>query len=147
MAKPTAAVQPQDLTREGFNDGRAVIGADRPRRPDAIADMNRQASGLPPRGARQAKRPDIPAGTPLPMLGVARQVVSAEVLRLRAAEANIVRELDRGVIGAGGWPVPYLVERRRENLAALEQVRSQIEALNNLSDDQTRIKAYKLGAR
>jgi hypothetical protein len=129
-------------------DGRAIVGG-RPSSPEFYETLNRQQSGLPPAGAVKARNQAAPEPVEaLPMIGVARQVVGGEILRLRAVEAAIERELSRAPgIGANGMPNAYLIQRAAENRAELEHVREQIARLNNLDDNQMRAKAFELGAR
>jgi hypothetical protein len=128
-------------------DGHAIIGG-RPATAEYYETLNRQQSGLPPAGAVKGRNQTAPAPVEgLPYIGVARQAVGAELLRLRSTEAAIERDLARGPIGASGAPSPYLVQRHAELRSELELIREQIARLSNLSDHELRQRAFELGAR
>jgi hypothetical protein len=128
-------------------DGHAIIGG-RPASSEFYEALNRQQSGLPPAGAVKARNQAAPEPIEgLPYIGVARQVVGAELLRLRATEAAIEKDLARGPIGANGAPNQYLIQRHAELRSELEHIREQIERLSGLSDDGIRLRAFELGAR
>jgi len=81
----------------------------------ATADArHRQASGLAPAGSAVRQSPAAPLTAPLPMLGVARQILGAHLGRMRQQVAGIERDLSVPPIGATGQQVPYLVEAHRQ---------------------------------
>jgi hypothetical protein len=135
-----------DVAAIPAKDGRVVIGGRTPT-DEFYETLNRQGSGLAPKGARGVPAAPVASVSGLPMLGVARQVVGAEILRLRATEAAIERDRARGPFGASGAQNPYLIEQATQHRIGLENIREQIEGLSNLDDNQLRQKAYELGAR
>jgi hypothetical protein len=142
--KKSAATDVAVIQTEG---GHAIIGG-RPASSEFYEALNRQQSGLPPAGAVKARNQAAPEPVEgLPYIGVARQVVGAELIRLKATEAAIERDLARGPIGANGAPNQYFLQRHAELRAELELIREQVSRLSNLSDHELRQRAYELGAR
>lgn len=127
-------------------DGHAILGG-RPATPELFENMTRQASGLPPKGARQAPAaPVLPEGALLPSIGVARQVLGRHIGELSAEVAQIERTLSRSPgVGATGVQMPYLIDQRRQFQEALLNLREEIERLTGLSDAQVQAWAAEHG--
>jgi len=103
----------------------------------ATADArHRQASGLAPAGSAVRQPAPAPSAVPLPMLGVARQILGAHLGRMRQQVAGIERDLSVPPIGATGQQVPYLVEAHRQARLNLEVLRGEIARLDALDDAQ-----------
>ena len=109
----------------------------------------RQASSLPPAGSRgQSPAPVAPAEPQLPMVNVARALAGrVRSGRLRKQADDLERDLQRGVIGAGGSVVEHLVVRQREIGKFLEDINAEIARLSSLDDEAVRSWAAKHGAR
>src|SRR5579864_6365778 len=85
----TRVTQAPDV-KDAFNTtGNVAIGG-RPATSEFYDQLTRQASGIPPKDAREvAPQPAAPSGPVLPYLNVARAAVGKEIQRLRAqAEAG-----------------------------------------------------------
>ena len=66
---------------------------------------------------------------------------------LRKQADDLERDLQRGVIGAGGSVVEHLVVRQREIGKFLEDINAEIARLSSLDDEAVRSWAAKHGAR
>jgi hypothetical protein len=103
--KSTAADRPAAIPTD---DGHAIIGG-RPTTPEFYEAINRQASGLPPTGARKVSvTAEVSAGEPLPSLAVARQVVGREIGRLRGNAEDLERRISAHPAAFQGNANPYL---------------------------------------
>jgi hypothetical protein len=78
---------------------------------------------------------------------VARQLAGREVQRLRARADGIERDLARGVIGATGQPLPYLVQAHAEARAELPRIREEIARFESMTDLEVRRWAFERGAQ
>jgi hypothetical protein len=127
-------------------DGPAIIGV-RPATPEWAENVARQASGVPPKGAREVKpEPAAPSEAPLPMIGVADAFVGRRIQQLREQAEGLEKSISRGCVGAGGVQVEYLVVQQRQARADVEQIREEIERIQNLDELAVRQLAYSLSA-
>jgi hypothetical protein len=153
MSKSTAANAATDIAVIQTENGGAVVGG-RPGVGTAYDNLTSSHRPLPdesrreaPIGARNPQPVPVPDGPVLPFSHVAWQFVNRKIQRLKAQAEGIERDLARGVMGASGQQVPYLIEKQTRDREALAEIRAEIGRLSELSDLEVRQFAYELGAR
>jgi hypothetical protein len=134
---------------DGMSPGDVVLGV-RPVTRGILEQHARQASGVPPQGAREvAPEPAAPEGPALPSVHVAQQHAGREIGRLRAQVEAGRRDLGRYVWTASGSQVsdPGVLAMRAELAAQVEAADAEASRLENMDDLAVRQWAYDHGVR
>jgi len=141
--------QPPDVRDSLSTAGDVILGA-RPATPQFTEQRNRQASGVPPKGAREvAPEPEAPEAPALPFTHVAQQHAGREIGRLRAQVEAGRRDLGRYVWTANGAQVsdPAVLTMRAELAAQVDAAEAEADRLNSMTDDQVCRWAASRGVR
>jgi hypothetical protein len=118
-----------DVAAMATDDGHAVIGAGRPASPEFYETLNRQQSGLPPRGAVNRNQPAPVAG--LVSLGVARNVLGKRIAELRQEADGLERSIAAHPAQFAGNGNPYIADVIKAHQAMTASYRQQLEVVKD----------------
>jgi hypothetical protein len=105
------------------------------RQRSAIGNIQRQMSGLPPRGAANVPEPVAPDGAGLLGPNVARQILGSAVHVLNSKIEAARRELDKPAgFSVTGQPLPHVQAARDELSSWIDRTEKLIEKIGRLSD-------------